>query len=110
MFRKIVSIGMLFSILAVGASGVMMFIIGRPSFTQQMHPSHKLFGLLMVLLSIFHIYFNRKPMFSYLKGKAGVVVASILFVALVVLYGVGLNKDIPPELDRTYIEIMKNSK
>ena len=97
MIRKLVSIGMLFSLLAVGTSGVMMFIIEKPSFTQQMHPPHKLFGLLMVLLSTVHIYYNRKPLFSYLKEKTGIVVASVLFVVLVVLYGVGLNKSIPSE-------------
>lgn len=84
-----------------------MFFIGRPSFTQQMHPPHKLFGMFMAVLSVFHIYYNRKPMMNYLKEKRGMLIASILFVILVVLYSIGLNKEIPAELDSTFMSIMK---
>ncbi|MDD2735437.1 MAG: hypothetical protein PHF56_15985 [Desulfuromonadaceae bacterium] len=52
MFRKIVAMTMLVTFAAMATSGALMFVIERPSFTIQMHPVHKLFGLLMILTAL----------------------------------------------------------
>lgn len=53
MFRKIVAITLAVSFVAMATSGLMMFSINKTSFTLQMHPVHKLFGLLMEWLRPF---------------------------------------------------------
>ena len=58
MFRKIVATTLFVSFLAMATSGLMMFFIEKPSFTIQMHPVHKLFGMLMVLAIIAHLSLN----------------------------------------------------
>ena len=49
MYRKFVAITMFVSFVAMSTSGLLMFFIARPSFTLQMHPVHKVFGLVLVL-------------------------------------------------------------
>ena len=98
MFRQLVAITLLISFIAMSTSGLMMFFINQTSFTLQMHPVHKLFGLLMVIAAISHIVLNFKSILNHLKNKWGVVVGSILVVILVLLYSVALNHSVPPEL------------
>ena len=52
MFRKLVAVTLFVSFIAMATSGLMMFFIEKPSFTIQMHPVHKLFGLLLVFAVI----------------------------------------------------------
>lgn len=55
MFRKLVAIVLLVSFGAMSTSGLLMFVIDKTSFTLQMHPVHKLFGLLLVFAALCHI-------------------------------------------------------
>jgi len=98
MFRKLVAITLLISFLAMSTSGLMMFFINQTSFTLQMHPVHKLFGLLMVIAAISHIILNFKNILNHLQNKWVAAVGSVLVVILVLLYGVALNHSVPPEL------------
>ena len=98
MFRRIVAMAMLISFIAMSTSGAMMFVIEQPSFTLRMHPVHKLFGLLMVAAAFAHITLNFKSIKGHLRYRSAVVAVSILTVGLVVLYGVAISKNIPPEL------------
>jgi hypothetical protein len=91
---------MLLSFIAMSTSGAMMFVIERPSFTIQMHPVHKVFGLLMVIAAIAHITLNFRSIKAHLKLRSGVVAASILSALLVLLYGAAMNNAVPPELAR----------
>ena len=56
MFRKLVAVTLFVSFIAMTTSGLMMFFIEKPSFTIQMHPVHKLFGLLLVFAVIGHLH------------------------------------------------------
>lgn len=77
---------------------LMMFIIKRPSFTLQMHPVHKLFGPLMIIAALTHIGLNYRALLGHVRAKAALVYTGLLVGALVLLYGLALNKQLPPEL------------
>lgn len=97
MFRKFVAVSMLVSFVAMSTSGMMMFVIEKPSFTIQMHPVHKLFGLIMVLSTIAHLFYNHKALLNYLKTKAVAVFGLVVVAVLVMLYGVAINNKVPDE-------------
>ncbi|MGI9523397.1 MAG: hypothetical protein ACR2PG_17330, partial [Hyphomicrobiaceae bacterium] len=69
-----------------------------PSFTIQMHPVHKLFGLLMIVAVIVHLSFNYRALTSYLKQQRVAVAGGVLVTGLVALYAVAINNAVPPEL------------
>jgi uncharacterized membrane protein len=98
MFRRIVAMAMLVSILAMSTSGAMMFFVEKPSFSIQMHPVHKLFGVLMVLSAIAHIVLNFRSIKAHLKFRSAVLAVSTLTVLLVLLYGAAIKNAVPPEL------------
>ncbi len=98
MTRKIAAITLAISFLAMSTSGLMMFFIERPSFTMQMHPVHKLFGLVMVIAAITHISLNHRSLLNYLKTKSVAVFGGLLVIVLVLLYGVAINNEIPADL------------
>jgi predicted branched-subunit amino acid permease len=63
-----------------------MFVIERPSFTIQMHPVHKLFGLLMVMAAATHLVLNFRQLKNHLKTRSVALAGLVLIVALVLLY------------------------
>ena len=81
----------------MASSGIMMMVIERPSFTIQMHPVHKVFGILMVLSVIGHLSFNMRMLLTYLRQRGAAVAGGVLVALLVVLYGVVINNELPPE-------------
>jgi uncharacterized protein DUF4405 len=98
MFRKIVATTLFVSFIAMATSGMMMFFVEKPSFTIQMHPVHKLFGLLMVISIISHLFFNYRSLLKHLKMKTVSVFGGFLVVLLFVLYGIALNNQLPSEI------------
>jgi len=96
--RKIAAISLAVSFLAMATSGLMMFFIEKPSFTIQIHPVHKLFGLLMVVAAITHMYLNYQSLFNHLKTKSTAIYGGVLVVILVLLYGVAVNNKVPEDL------------
>lgn len=98
MVRKLFAISLFISFLAISTSGMMMFVIEKPSFTIQMHPVHKLFGLLMIISVIGHLSFNYRALLAYLKTKTVAVFGSVLVVVLVLLYGVAINNAVPENI------------
>lgn len=98
MFRRMVAISMFVSFIAIATSGLMMFVIERPSFTIQMHPVHKLFGLLLVVAALCHISLNFRSLKNHLKQRSGLIEVAILTAALIFLYGVAMNNKIPADL------------
>jgi len=98
MFRKITAATLMVSFVAMASSGMMMFVIEKPSFTIQMHPVHKLFGLLMIAAVISHLSFNYKGLLNYLKTKRVAIYGNVLVVLLVVLYGVAMNNQVPEHI------------
>ncbi|MEP1444725.1 MAG: hypothetical protein ABJK37_01250 [Paraglaciecola sp.] len=98
MFRKFIAVALLVSFLAMSTSGMMMFVIEKPSFTIQMHPVHKLFGLIMILAVIGHLSFNIKSLVSYLKSSSVAIFGGAMVCLLVLLYGVAINNKLPTEI------------
>ena len=98
MFRKIVAITLCISFFAIATSGLMMFFVEKPSFTIQMHPVHKLFGLLMVLATIGHLILNYRVLLKYLRTKSVSLIGAVLIVILILLYGVSLKNELPKEI------------
>jgi len=106
MFRKCVSITLVLSFIALGSSGLLMLILNSFSFQLQMHPVHKVFGVIMVLAGCFHVYLNFKPIKNYLKNKQVLVPGAILSVFLIFLFVVGLNKPLDTERIEQIQQIM----
>jgi uncharacterized membrane protein len=98
MFRKLVAVTLFVSFIAMATSGLMMFFIEKPSFTIQMHPVHKLFGLLLVFAVIGHLILNYRALWNHLKTRSVSIFGAGLIVILVLLYGVSLNNKVPKEL------------
>ncbi len=98
MFRKIIAVALFVSFLAMSTSGLMMFFIEKPSFTIQMHPVHKFFGLIMILSVIGHLSFNLKSILHYVKNRSVAIFGGVMVCMLVLLYGVALNNEVPPEI------------
>lgn len=98
MFRRIVAMALLVSFIAMATSGAMMFVIEKPSFTIQMHPVHKLFGILMVAAALAHLTLNFRSIKAHLTLRSGQVAVSLLTLLLVLLYAAAANNRVPPEL------------
>ena len=98
MFRKLTAITLLVSFVAMASSGLMMFVIEKPSFTLQMHPVHKNFGLIMIAAVIAHLSLNYRLLLKHLQAKASLIYTALLVALLVVLYSVSFMKDIPDDI------------
>lgn len=98
MLRKFAAIALAVSFLAMATSGLLMFFIERPSFTIQMHPVHKLFGLVMVVAAAIHIWFNFRGLKTHLQNHQAAIFGGVLVVALVLLYAVAINNKLPDDL------------
>ncbi len=98
MVRKLAAIALAISFLALSTSGMMMFVIEKPSFTLQMHPVHKLFGLVMVISALIHISYNYRMLINHLRTRGSALFGGLLVVALTIMYGVALNNEVPAEL------------
>lgn len=98
MIRKLAAVSLFVSFLAMASSGMMMFVIEKPSFTIQMHPVHKLFGLLMIISVIAHLTFNFRGLLNHIKTRAVAWAGGVLVVVMVLLYGVVINNQLPADL------------
>ncbi len=98
MFRKLIAVALFVSFLAMATSGLMMFVIEKPSFTIQMHPVHKLFGLVMIFAVIGHLFLNYRALLNHLKTKSVSIFGGVLVIVLMALYGLVLNNKIPEDI------------
>ncbi|HET9735294.1 MAG TPA: DUF4405 domain-containing protein [Burkholderiales bacterium] len=96
--RKIAAVTLAVSFVAMATSGIMMYVVEKPSFTIQMHPVHKVFGILMIAAAVTHLSLNFRGLLNHLKTRSIAVYGSVLVALLVLLYGVAVNKTIPPGL------------
>ena len=95
MFRKFIALALFVSFIAMSTSGLMMFVIEKPSFTIQMHPVHKLFGLVMILSVIGHLSLNYRSLLNYIKTRSVAIFGGVMITVLILLYGVALNNKVP---------------
>jgi len=98
MLRRIAAVSLAVSFVAMATSGILMYVIEKPSFTMQMHPVHKVFGILLIAAAVTHLSLNFRGLVNHLKTRSVAVYGSVLVAALVLLYGVAVYKEIPPEL------------
>lgn len=93
LWRRLTAICLLVSFVALATSGMMMFVIEKPSFTIALHPVHKSFGLLMVLSASSHLWLNRRALFNHLRQRSGMLWLSVLTALLTMAYGVAFQAD-----------------
>ncbi|CAA6803098.1 MAG: Putative membrane protein [uncultured Sulfurovum sp.] len=107
MFRQFISLTLLVSLVALSSSGIMMILLGSFEFQLQMHPVHKIFGILLTLSGAFHVYYNFGAIKKYLSKKKSMLFALIMTFIMIALYAIGMAK--PIDLDKVHQieEIMK---
>ena len=98
MLRKCVAASLFISFIAMATSGLMMFVIEKPSFTIQMHPVHKLFGLIMIASVIGHLCFNYRSLLAYVRTRAVAIFSAVMVCLLVLLYGAAVNNRVPQHI------------
>jgi len=94
MFRKMISLTLLVSLVALSTSGISMIVLGSLEFQLQMHPVHKIFGVLLTLSGAFHVYYNFAAIKKYLGKKKMMLFALVMTFIMVTLYAVGMSKPI----------------
>ena len=92
MLRKLTSITLVLSLIALGSSGILMLFLNSLTFQLQMHPVHKIFGIIMVLAGCVHMYLNFNPIKKYLKERNVLFPGALLSIVLLFLFVVGMNK------------------
>jgi magnesium-transporting ATPase (P-type) len=124
MFRKIVSLTLLLSALCMLLTGLVLFIQPHGSVARWLNWSllslnkdqwsavHVNMGVLMISLSILHLYLNWKPLLAYLRNRAKKMVvinrqflASLLITAYV---GLGTIWGLPPM--QQFLNLSENIK
>ena len=98
MLRKLTAIALAISMLAVGSSGLLMLLVGKTSFTLQMDPVHKLFGIVMLIASFTHACLNRRAITSYLKVHRTLFLSVPLVALLVAAYVLAIRNRIPSNI------------
>jgi drug/metabolite transporter (DMT)-like permease len=94
MFRQFISIILLVSLVALSSSGILMIVLGSFEFQLQMHPVHKIFGILLTLSGAFHLYYNFSAIKKYLSKRKMMLFAMVMTFLMISLYAVGMAKPI----------------
>jgi drug/metabolite transporter (DMT)-like permease len=94
MFRQFISITLLVSLVALSSSGILMIVLGSFEFQLQMHPVHKIFGILLTLSGAFHLYYNFSAIKKYLSKRKMMLFAMVMTFLMISLYAVGMAKPI----------------
>lgn len=93
LWRRLTAITLLVSLVALATSGLMMFVVEKPSFTIAMHPVHKPFGLLMIVSACSHIWLNRMAIGKHLKQRSGLYAITVLTMLLIGAYSLAVEID-----------------
>lgn len=93
--------------MALSSSGILMIVLGSFEFQLQMHPVHKIFGILLTLSGAFHVYYNFGPIKKYLGKKKPMLFALVLTFVMVTLYAVGMAKPIDKQKVEQIEKIMQ---
>jgi len=102
-----VSLTLLVSIVALSTSGISMIVLGSLEFQLQMHPVHKIFGILLTLSGAFHVYYNFAAIKKYLSKRKPMLFALVLTFIMIALYAIGMSKPIDPVKVQQIETIMK---
>lgn len=107
MFRQFVSITLLVALVALSSSGILMIVLGSFEFQLQMHPVHKIFGILLTLSGAFHLYYNFSAIKKYLGKRKIMLFAMVMTFLMITLYAVGMAKPLDKQKIQQIEEIMK---
>ena len=107
MFRQFISIILLVSLVALSSSGILMIVLGSFEFQLQMHPVHKIFGILLTLSGAFHLYYNFSAIKKYLGKRKIMLFAMVMTFLMITLYAVGMAKPLNKQKIQQIEEIMK---
>lgn len=92
MYRQFVSLTLLVSLVTLSSSGILMIVLGSFEFQLQMHPVHKIFGILLTLSGAFHLYYNFGAIKKYLSKRKMMLFAMVMTFLMMTLYAVGMAK------------------
>jgi Domain of unknown function (DUF4405) len=106
MLRQCASIALLVSIIALGSSGLLMIFLNSFTFQIQMHPVHKIFGIIMCVSGCLHIYLNFRPIKTYLNNRKLLITGTLLSIFMIFLFVVGLNKPFDHEVVKSIEKAM----
>ena len=107
MFRKFVSLTLLVSLVALSSSGILMIVLGSFEFNLQMHPVHKIFGVLLSTSGALHLYYNFGAIKKYLGQKRLIIFTVFMTFLMLALYAVGFSKPLDPIKVQQIEQIMK---
>jgi len=97
MLRKVASVVLFVSIIAMGTSGLLMIVLDSLAFQIQIHGLHKVFGVIMCAAACVHIYYNIRVIKNHLKKKLILAIFSLLLILMIILAGFGLSRPIDKE-------------
>ena len=103
--RKIISVLLTVSFLAMASSGFLMLMNKGFAFQLKMHPVHNTFGILMVLLGGIHVLLNLDVIKSYLRKNSILALGIGALCLLVFLYVAGFNRELDPAVMQKLNEI-----
>lgn len=107
MFRQFISLTLLVSLVALSSSGILMIVLNSFEFQLQMHPVHKIFGVLLTLSGAFHVYYNFGAIKKYLSKKKMMFFTLVMTFLMVALYAVGTAKPLDKQKIQQIEEIMR---
>lgn len=105
MFRKITSIILTVSFIAMASSGLIMLVGKGSALPFQMHPVHNIFAIVMLIAGIIHLILNIKPIINYLKLKSALITGTVLTVITVLLFIAGLSREMDPRMLQRFSEM-----
>lgn len=93
--KKLISLGIAAVFLALGTTGLLLYLVQHNKPTKVIHTT---FGLFFVTVAIFHIINNWGSLVSYLKGKGGAGLAKEFLIVAVLAIGsvIGAGLLLPP--------------
>jgi len=93
--KKLVSLGIAAAFLALGTTGLLLYLVAHNKPTKVIHTT---FGLFFVAVAIFHIINNWGSLVSYLKGRGGLGLAKefVIVAVLATVSVVGAGLLLPP--------------
>ena len=107
MFRKIVSLSLLVSLVALSSSGILMILLNDFAFQLQMHPIHKVFGVILTVSGAIHVYYNFSAIKKYLGTQKLAIFTAVLTVVMVLLVVIGMYKPLDMDKVKQIEEIMQ---
>ena len=102
MIRKLSSLTLLVSLVALSSLEILMIVLGSLEFQLQMHPVHKIFAILLTISGIVHLYLNFGAIKKYLGTKKLALYSDLLTVWRIVFYTAGIDVNKVQEIEKPW--------